>query len=83
MYGLRFRGGLDFTYRIDGTGRVQVSPGRPEKADARMIATPEVFIATSLGRSSPVIAALTGRIVAYGRKPWRLALLGNAAVEGV
>lgn len=82
-YGLRFRGGDDYTYRIDDTGRLVVELGRPERADARMIADPAAFISSSLGRSSAVVAALTGRIVAYGRKPWRLAQLGDAAIEGV
>ena len=41
------------------------------------------FVAASLGRINPVVAGLTGRIVAYGRKPWRLARLGNAVVDGV
>lgn len=82
-YGLRFRGGPDFTYQIDETGRLTVERGWPDRADARLNADPAAFIASSLGRISPVVAALTGRIVAYGRKPWRLAQLGNAVVEGV
>lgn len=83
IYGLRFRGGPDFTYLIDDGGRLTVERGWPDRADARMNADPAAFIAAGLGRINPLAAALTGRIVAYGRKPWRLARLGNAVVDGV
>ncbi len=82
-YGLRFRGGSDFTYRIDGDGRLTVDRGWPDRADARLNADPATFIASSLGRINPVVAGLTGKIVAYGRKPWRLAQLADAVVDGV
>ncbi len=82
-YGLRFRGGLDFTYHVDERGRLAVERGRPTTADARMNADPAAFIAVGLGRMSPILAGLTGRVVAYGRKPWRLARLGDVAVDGV
>lgn len=82
-YGLRFRGGSEFTYHVDGRGRLSVEEGWPDRADARLNADPAVFIASSLGRVNLMVAGLTGKIVAYGRKPWRLAQLGNAVVDGV
>lgn len=83
VYGLRFRSGPDFTYRIDDAGTIAVERGWPAKADARLNADPAAFVLASLGRINPVMAGLTGKIVAYGRKPWRMALLGNVAVDGV
>ncbi|MGB5760302.1 MAG: SCP2 sterol-binding domain-containing protein [Acidimicrobiales bacterium] len=83
VYGLRFRGGSDFTYRIDELGKLAVERGWPGRADARLNADPATFLAASLGRVNPVAAALTGKIIAYGRKPWRMAQLGNAVVDGV
>jgi len=82
-YGLRFRGGSDFTYHIDDAGQMLVRRGWPDRADARLNADPAAFLATGLGRMSPIVAALTGKIVAYGRKPWRLAQLGDVVVDGV
>ena len=82
-YGLRFRDGPEFTYRIDAGGALAVDRGWPARADARVRADPAVFIAVSLGRANPVVAGLTGKIVAYGRKPWRMAQLGNTVVDGV
>lgn len=82
-YGFRFRGGLDMTYRIDQAGSLIVERGRPARADARINADPVTFLAASLGRVHPVMAALRGQIVAYGRKPWRMAQLGNVVVDGV
>lgn len=81
-YGFSFRGGDDYTFDI-ADGHLEVSLGRPDKADARTNAAPEAFLMVSLGRMSPVRAGLTGKIIGYGRKPWRLIALGNAAVDGV
>ena len=82
-YHLGFRGHGDWTFRISGDGELVAEAGRPERADARMSADPAAFLLTSLGRVNQVVPALTGRIVAYGRKPWRLLALGNLAVDGV
>ncbi len=82
-YGIRLRGGSDFTYRIDDAGSMTIERGWPDHADARLNADPVAFLTSGLGRTSPIVAALTGKIVAYGRRPWRLAQLGNAVVDGV
>ena len=44
---------------------------------------PRGDVREAAGRLNPVVARLTGRIVADGRKPWRLARLGGAVVDGV
>ena len=38
--------------------------------DCRISADPSAFMLVSYGRLSPLRPALTGKIVAYGRKPW-------------
>ena len=81
-YHLRFRGGNDYTYRVTG-GRLEIEDGRNGKADAVMSAAPETFAMISLGRGNQIAAALTGKVVAYGRKPWRLLALGNIVADGV
>ena len=81
-YHLRFRGGNDYTYRV-GDGRLAIDDGRLGKADAIMSAAPETFAMISLGRGNQVLAGLTGKVVAYGRKPWRLLALGNIVADGV
>lgn len=81
-YHLRFRGGNDYTYRI-ADGGLEIEDGRVGKADAVMSAAPEAFAMISLGRGSQVAAGLTGKVMAYGRKPWRLMALGNIVADGV
>ena len=81
-YHLRFRGGNDYTYRVT-EGRLEIEDGRVGKADAIMSAAPEAFAMISLGRGNQVLAALTGKVIAYGRKPWRLMALGNIVADGV
>lgn len=53
------------------------------KPDAVLNADPATFAMISLGRGSQVLASLSGNMVAYGRKPWRLLALGNVVVDGV
>ena len=81
-YGLHFRGGADYTFRV-ADGSIAVLPGRPDKADARINAAPEAFLMVSMGRMGNLHAGLLGKIIGYGRKPWRLIALGNVAVDGV
>lgn len=81
-YHLRFRGGDEFTYKMED-GLLCVEPGRPDRADCHMIADPVAFVLVSLGRMSQVKAGLTGKIIGYGRKPWLLLPLGKVRVDGV
>lgn len=83
VYGLRFRGGGDFTNRITPAGDVSVEAGRPELADARLLADPVTFILVSLGRVNPMRAALTGRMIVYGRRPWRFLATADITRPGV
>jgi len=79
---LRFRGGGDFTYRIND-GILQVQPGRPERADCHIVADPVAFVLVSLGRMSSLRAGLLGKIIGYGRRPWLLGRLAKVRVDGV
>lgn len=82
VYGLRFRGGDDYTYRFDD-GVLTTAGGWPDRADARMRADPAAFVLLSLERMSPVKAALLGKVMVYGRRPWKLARTKSAVVDGV
>ena len=69
---LSLRGGRGtesrFVFVIDrGTLTVE-NPG--VRVDCRISADPSAFMLVSYGRLSPLLPALTGKIVAYGRKPW-------------
>lgn len=82
-YHLGFRGHGDWTFRISGAGTLEATSGRPDRADARLSADPATFLLVSLGRVNRFVPALTGRIVAYGRRPWRLLAIGDITVDGV
>ena len=68
-YGLHVRGDGDHTFRFDD-GALTVTPGRPPRADCRLSADPVAFLLTGYGRLAVAKAALTGKVVSYGRKPW-------------
>ncbi len=82
-YHLRFRGGPDYAFHVTDDGAITVTEGKPAKADCHLIADPVTYLMLSLGRTSQVRAALTGKVIAYGRKPWLLNKLNAAKVEGV
>lgn len=81
-YHVRLKGGDDFTYRLVD-GALTVESGVPERPDARLLADPVAFVLVSLGRMSPLRAAITGKVIGYGRKPWRLGPLGRVRADGV
>lgn len=81
-YGLRFRGGSEWTYVLQD-GVLTVTEGRPSKADAHISADAAAFIRVALGRMNQFAPALTGKVVVWGRKPWRMLQLGDIAVDGV
>jgi uncharacterized protein (TIGR03083 family) len=68
-YGLSVRGEGAYTLTFED-GRLTASEGRPPRADCRISAAPVPFLLTTYNRQSPVRAALSGGVVAYGRKPW-------------
>ena len=82
IYHLRFRGGHHYTWTKRG-GELVVEQGRPERADAHLNADPAVFLMTALGRYGQIRAALTGGMLAYGRRPWRFFGLGTVMSDGV
>jgi len=81
-YRVSFRGGEDYTFTV-ADGALRVEPGRPARADGTFLADPVTFLLVALGRSGPVRAGLTGRILAYGRNPMKLWRLGRIQVDGV
>ena len=51
-------------------GAATVARGKPPKADLHTRADPVTLLLSSLGRISPIKASMTGKIFAYGTKPW-------------
>ncbi len=82
VYHVKMRGGADYTWTKQDA-RLSISDGKPTKADARLNADPIMFIMSSLGRVGQVRAALSGGVVAYGRKPQRFLGLGNVISDGI
>ena len=68
-YGLRLRPSSEWSFTFD-RGTLRIERGRPQRADCRISATPVGWMLAGYGRISPARAALTGKVVAYGRKPW-------------
>ena len=79
---LKMRGGKSYTWEL-ADGELAAKIGKPSRSDATMNADPVTFVLSSLGRMSDARAALTGGVVVYGAKPWRLAGLGKIVVDGV
>jgi len=82
VYHVHFRGGDHWTWTKRGPELI-VTPGKPPKADAHMRADAATFLLASLGRISQVRAGLSGKMLTYGKKPWRFLGLGTMAVDGV
>ncbi|MGH2736576.1 MAG: SCP2 sterol-binding domain-containing protein, partial [Actinomycetota bacterium] len=61
--------GLRFALLFD-RGTLTVAPPGAARPDCRIAADPVAFMLVSYGRISPVKPALTGKLLAYGRKPW-------------
>jgi uncharacterized protein (TIGR03083 family) len=69
-YELRIRGGASFLLRFED-GHLTVSGSRPgDAADCRFSVEPVSFLMLGYGRISQVRPALTGKVLAWGRKPW-------------
>ncbi|HET6875645.1 MAG TPA: hypothetical protein VFH70_12740 [Acidimicrobiales bacterium] len=67
-YDLRIRGGVRLTFRIDrGSGAIDW-PGGP--VDCHVSADPVAMMLVAYGRRTQWVPALTGRLLAWGRKPW-------------
>lgn len=68
-YDFRIRGSRrDFVVIEDGV--VTIEDPSPRGVDCRISAHPEAALLVGMGRLGPVTPALSGRIAAWGRKPW-------------
>ena len=75
-FGLHLRGGPAFTLAFND-GALTARAGRPQKADCRVSAEPVAYLLSAYGRIPVLRVALTGKVVAYGRRPWLAFKLGS------
>ncbi len=83
VYRLKMRGGDDWTYRIGSDGSFAVERGRPESADAHLSADPVAFLLVGLGRMNSNLAALTGKMIVWGRRPWKFLATADITIDGI
>ena len=70
VYEMRLRGlGITYTYRFDD-GAVAVDPEDAGSPDVVISADPVTALLLNYRRTSPLRATLTGRVTAWGRRPW-------------
>jgi hypothetical protein len=69
LYELKVRGSEPVRLRIEG-GRLSVGDGDDSSVDCRLSVDPVDYLLIGYGRRSQWGPILTGRVVAYGRKPW-------------
>lgn len=62
-------------------GTAAITMGKPARADLHLSADPVAYLLVGYGRASRIGAALTGKILAYGRKPWLLGPLSKLFAE--
>jgi uncharacterized protein (TIGR03083 family) len=67
-YDLRVRGGTRVTIAIDD-GHMTVGPPR-QSVDCHVSADPAALLLVAYGRRTQWIPVLSGKLVAWGRKPW-------------
>ncbi len=82
-YHIRFRGGGDWTQHIDRSGHLSVKAGRHGKPDATLSADPATFLQVALGRQNQWLPALAGKMVIWGRKPWKMMATADITVGGI
>jgi uncharacterized protein (TIGR03083 family) len=78
---------FDIDVRLRGRGRgvglhcepdaLTISDGSPSRASVHISADPVAWLLVGYGRRSQMAAALTGKVVAWGRKPWLAAKFGE------
>ena len=67
---VHMRGAPAVAFEFDGaTLRMRPKPGR---TDLHVVADPAAMLLLMYERMSPVSAAATGKVVVYGRRPWRI-----------
>lgn len=67
---VRIRGGLRRRFVFDGPRLAIIDPDGHGRADCYISGDPTTFVALMYGRGGPVRAALRGKVVAWGLKPW-------------
>jgi uncharacterized protein (TIGR03083 family) len=78
---IRLRGGEPILIRVQ-SGAVQTSVGRhSEYVDLHVSGEPVTYLFVAAGRKSESAAALTGRIVSWGPRPWLALPLRNLFVR--
>ena len=68
-YRVHLRGGPSHTYQFRD-GALTIDPASPDRIDVHISADPVTWLLLTYGRANPVRAALTGKVLAYGRRPW-------------
>jgi hypothetical protein len=66
---VRFRGYETATFMFDD-GKLSVRDGPATQADVRMSVEPVSFLEVGYKRKGLAVPILTGRAVAWGRRPW-------------
>ena len=69
-YEIRVRRGPRFIFRVTGN-KATVEPGTRASVDCRISADPVAFLLVAYGRQAQWRPVLTGRMTAWGRRPWR------------
>ncbi len=82
-YHVRFKGGDTWTQHISDSGVLDVKLGRHGSPDATLLADPATFLLVALGRQNQWVPALTGKMIVWGRRPWKLMATADITVEGV
>lgn len=73
---IRLRGGPpSYWYFADGRLTIERSPTRP--VDCHISAEPVTFMLVSYNRIGPLLPALSGRVLVWGRRPWLATRLGG------
>lgn len=57
-------------YRLDIMGDTATVGPADGQVDCILSVDPVAFLRVGYGRANPLTAALTGKVVAFGRKPW-------------
>ena len=71
VYELRVRRHATYTLQVDGE-QVTVTPGRAARRDVVLSVDPVTFLLVSYGRRGNLRAAISGGVLAWGRRPDRI-----------
>ena len=71
-YDIRLRGepGARANFTVAGGALVIEAPAPGQPADCHLSADPWAFLLVLYGRSGPLTPTLSGKILAWGRRPW-------------